>query len=104
MDILSLINLIGGSCLLYYGVEIISAQLQSLGGDKLHRFLSSFTSNPFKGLLAGIFVTAIVQSSTITSLVLVTLVNAGVLTFQQTISVLLGAGIGGTVIMQLIAF
>lgn len=104
MDILSFINLIGGSCLLYYGVELISAQLQSLSGDKFHLLLSKFTSNPVKGLLAGILVTAVVQSSTITSLVMVTLVNAGVMTFQQTISVLLGAGIGGTVIMQLIAF
>lgn len=104
MDILSFINLVGGACLLYYGAEIISAQLQALGGEKFHRLLSSFTSNPLKGLIAGIFVTAIVQSSTITSLVLVTLVNAGIITLQQTLSVLLGAGIGGTVIMQLIAF
>ena len=104
MDTFSLINLIGGACLLFYGVQIVSDELQSLTGDKFRQILSTFTSTPLKGLFTGTLVTAIVQSSTVTAVVLVTLVNAGVMTFQQTLAVILGAGIGGTVTIQLIAF
>jgi phosphate:Na+ symporter len=104
MDQFALINLVAGICILLFGVEIVGDELQGVASGKFRHFLSTFTSNPLKGALAGIGVTAFVQSSTVTSVILVTFVNAGVMTLRQSIGVILGADIGGTITVQLIAF
>ncbi len=104
MDQFALINLIAGICLLLFGVELVGDELQGFASGKFRHFLSTFTSNPLKGALAGMGVTALVQSSTVTSVILVTFVNAGVMTLRQSIGVILGADIGGTFTVQLIAF
>ena len=99
-----LANLFAGVCLLLFGVEILGLELQELAGSGFHNFLSKYTSNPFKGVLAGIFVTGIIQSSNVVTAVLVALVNSGMMSLPQSIAIVLGAGIGGTVTVQLMAF
>ena len=99
-----LANLFAGICLLLFGVDILNAELQELAGSRFRNFLTRYTSNSFKGILAGTLVTGIVQSSNVVAAVLVALVNSGIMTLPQSIAVILGAGIGGTVTNQLMAF
>ena len=79
-----------------YGMSLMSGGLQKLAGNSLRAFLAQMTSNKFKCVLTGIFVTALVQSSTATTLMLVSFVNAGLLALANAIGVIMGANIGTT--------
>lgn len=97
MSIFVLLKLVGSLALLMYGMKTMSEALQKLTGGQLRHFLGAMTTNRFTGLLTGAFVTASVQSSTATTVMTVSFVNAGLLTLAQAISVIMGANIGTTV-------
>ncbi|MCP3030327.1 Na/Pi cotransporter family protein [Halobacillus sp. A1] len=88
---------IGGLGIFLFGLKYLADGLQRTAGDRLREILDRFTSNPFMGVLAGLFVTVLVQSSTTTTVLTVGLVNAGFMTFRQAIGVIMGANIGTTV-------
>ena len=87
-----------------YGMNLMSSGLQKAAGDRLRGFLSSMTSNPFKGVLTGLGVTSVIQSSSATTVMVVSFVNAGLLTLAQAISVIMGANIGTTVTAWLVSW
>ncbi|MBR5686735.1 MAG: Na/Pi cotransporter family protein [Prevotella sp.] len=97
MSIWVIFKLIGSLALLMYGMKSMSESLQKLAGPQLRHVLGAMTTNRFTGVLTGMFVTAAVQSSTATTLMTVSFVNAGLLTLLQAISVIMGAHIGTTV-------
>lgn len=96
MSIFMFLKLIGSLALLMYGMKIMSEGLQKMAGPQLRHILGAMTTNRFTGLLTGAFVTAAVQSSTATTVMTVSFVNAGLLTLAQAISVIMGANIGTT--------
>ncbi|MEZ4321766.1 MAG: Na/Pi cotransporter family protein [Myxococcota bacterium] len=89
--------------LFLFGIEHFSAEIQAVSGQRFRQFLARGTDNRFAGFALGATVTAIIQSSTATSVIAVGLVNAGVLTFRQSLGVLFGANVGTTVTAQLVA-
>jgi Na+/phosphate symporter len=97
MTLFVLLKLLGCLALLMFGMKAMSDALQKMAGPQLRHVLSTMTTNRFTGLLTGVFVTAAVQSSTATTLMTVSFVNAGLLTLTQSISVIMGAHIGTTV-------
>lgn len=97
------LSLIGGMGLLLYGMYIMSEGLQKIAGQKLRTLLSALTQNRIVGMLVGALVTIIFQSSTATTVILVGLTSASIISLRQTLSVILGADIGTTVTAQLIA-
>lgn len=94
---LNILKALGSLGMFLYGMSLMSGGLQKLAGDKMRSFLASMTSNAFKRVLTGIVVTALVQSSTATTLMLVSFVNAGLLSLANAIGVIMGANIGTTV-------
>ena len=103
MDFFAVLNLIGGLALFLYGMEVMGDGLKKLSGNKLELILSKLTSNRFKGFLLGLFVTAVIQSSSATTVMLVGFVNSGLMKLGQTISVIMGANIGTTVTAWLLS-
>ena len=101
--ILSIVTLIGALGLFLYGMNLMSSGLQKAAGSGLRKFLSSITSNPVKGVITGLGVTGIIQSSSATTVMVVGFVNAGLLTLTQAISVIMGANIGTTLTAWIIA-
>src|SRR6266702_1298397 len=101
---LVLFALLGGTALLLYGVRLVGEGLQRAAGTRLRHVLSTLTGNRFKSLLVGAGVTAVLQSSSATTVMLVGFASAGLLTLRQTIGMILGADIGTTVTVQLLAF
>ena len=97
MSIWIIFKLLGSLALLMFGMKAMSEALQKMAGPQLRHVLGSMTTNRFTGALTGMFVTAAVQSSTATTLMTVSFVNAGLLTLVQAISVIMGAHIGTTV-------
>jgi len=98
MDLIfQILKLLGCLGMFLYGMSLMSGGLQKMAGDKLRSFMAKMTSNTFKCILTGIIVTALVQSSTATTLMLVSFVNAGLLTLGTAIAVIMGANIGTTV-------
>lgn len=97
MSIYVFIKLLGCLALLMYGMKAMSDALQKMAGPQLRHVLSTMTTNRITGMLTGVFITAAVQSSTATTLMTVSFVNAGLLTLAQSISVIMGAHIGTTV-------
>ena len=89
-------QLMGALALLIYGMKVMSEALQKMAGSQLRHILGTMTKNRFTGLITGMFVTASVQSSTATTVMTVSFVNAGLLTLAQAISVIMGANIGTT--------
>ena len=87
-----------------YGMNMMSSGLQKAAGSRLRNFLSAMTSNPFKGVLTGLGITSVIQSSSATTVMVVSFVNAGLLTLAQAISVIMGANIGTTVTAWLVAW
>ena len=87
-----------------YGMNLMSSGLQKASGDKLRGFLSAMTSNPFKGVMTGLGITTVIQSSSATTVMVVSLVNAGLLTLVQAIGVIMGANIGTTVTAWLVSW
>ena len=98
------LGLFGGMGLLLFGMQILSESLQTIAGLRLKIILSTLTKNKFVGMLLGMVITLLFQSSTATSVILVGLTSASIITLNQTLSVLLGSGIGTTITAQLIAF
>ena len=97
MSIWVIFKLLGSLALLMFGMKSMSEALQKMAGPQLRHVLGAMTTNRFTGMLTGMFVTAAVQSSTATTLMTVSFVNAGLLTLIQAISVIMGAHIGTTV-------
>ena len=103
MDLFSVLTLLGGLALFLYGMELMGDGLKKLAGGRLEMFLAKLTSNRFKGFLLGLSVTAIIQSSSATTVMLVGFVNSGIMKLSQTISIILGANIGTTVTAWLLS-
>jgi len=97
-------GLMGGLGLFLFGMKIMSEGLQKIAGSRMRKILSALTSNRIVGTLVGIAVTAMIQSSSATTVMVVGFVNAGLMSLVQSIGVILGANIGTTVTAQLIAF
>ena len=104
MSILQVFTLLGALGMFLYGMNLMSSGLQKAAGDKLRGFLSAMTSNPFKRVMTGLGITAIIQSSSATTVMVVSFVNAGLLTLVQAIGVIMGANIGTTVTAWLVAW
>ena len=94
MSPLLILKLVGSLALLMYGMKSMSESLQKMAGSQLRHVLQAMTKNRFTGMLTGAFVTASVQSSTATTVMTVSFVNAGLLTLAQAISIIMGANIG----------
>ena len=95
--VLQVLTMLGSLGMFLYGMSLMSGGLQKMAGDKLRSFMAAMTSTAFKRVLTGIVVTALVQSSTATTLMLVSFVNAGLLSLANAIGVVMGANIGTTV-------
>jgi len=99
-----LVGVLGGLGFFLYGMEKMSQGMKSTAGNKLRPIIASLTGNRFIALFVGAFFTMVIQSSSATTVMLVSFVQAGLMTFAQTVGVILGAGIGTTITAQLIAF
>ncbi len=99
-----IMTLFGGLALFLYGMEKMSSGMKKAAGDRMRSILSALTNNRYMGLLVGAFVTMIIQSSSATTVMLVSFVQAGLMTFVQSLGVILGADIGTTITAQLVAF
>lgn len=97
------LRLIGSLGLFLYGMKIMSEGLQKFAGDSLRRILTAMTTNRLTGVLTGVLITALIQSSSATTVMVVSFVNAGLLTLTQSIGVIMGANIGTTVTAWLIS-
>uniref|UniRef100_UPI003FEEBD69 Na/Pi cotransporter family protein n=1 Tax=Parabacteroides distasonis TaxID=823 RepID=UPI003FEEBD69 len=97
------LRLIGSLALFLYGMKIMSEGLQKFAGDSLRRILTAMTTNRVTGMLTGVLITALIQSSSATTVMVVSFVNAGLLTLTQSIGVIMGANIGTTVTAWLIS-
>ena len=104
MGILQIFTLLGALGMFLYGMNLMSSGLQKAAGDRLRRLLSAMTSNPFKGVLTGLGITSVIQSSSATTVMVVSFVNAGLLTLAQAIGVIMGANIGTTVTAWLVSW
>ena len=104
MGILQIFTLLGALGMFLYGMNLMSSGLQKAAGDRLRGFLSAMTSNPFKRVMTGLGITAIIQSSSATTVMVVSFVNAGLLTLVQAIGVIMGANIGTTVTAWLVSW
>ncbi|MEG1563027.1 MAG: Na/Pi cotransporter family protein [Bacteroides sp.] len=97
------LKLIGSLGLFLYGMKIMSEGLQKVAGDRLRSILTAMTTNRVTGVLTGVLITALIQSSSATTVMVVSFVNAGLLTLAESISVIMGANIGTTVTAWLIS-
>jgi len=97
-------SITGGLGLFIYGIHLMGEGLQNAAGDRLRRLLKALTKNAFLGTMVGAGITAMVQSSSATTVMVVGFVNAGLMTLRQAIVVIFGANIGTTVTAQIIAF
>ena len=103
MDLFDVLSLIGGLALFLFGMNTLSAALEKLAGGKLEKLLEKMTSNPVKGVLLGAGVTAVIQSSSATTVMLVGFVNSGIMKLSQVIGVIMGANIGTTMTSWLLS-
>lgn len=102
-SILDLLCLIGAVCLFLYGMKVMSEGLQKAAGDRLRNILSAMTRNRFTGTMTGMFITALIQSSSASTVMVVSFVNAGLMTLSQAMSVIFGANVGTTFTAWIIA-
>ncbi|WP_436517715.1 Na/Pi cotransporter family protein [Ekhidna sp. To15] len=98
-----LLNLIGALGFFIYGMKVMSEGIQKVAGAKMRNILSSMTSNRFKGVFTGFTITSLVQSSSATTVLVVSFVNAGLLSLTESIGVIMGANIGTTITAWLIS-
>ena len=96
-------NFIGGLCIFLLGMKYLSDGVQAVAGEKMRRMISKVTDNRLAACGTGLVVTSIIQSSSVTTVMLIGLVNAGVMTLQQSIGVILGADIGTTITAWIVA-
>ncbi len=99
-----IVGLLGGLALFLYGMEQMTDALKIIAGGRMKNLLAQLTTNRFKGVFTGAFVTAIIQSSSVTTVLVVGFVSAGLLTLSQSIGIIMGAEIGTTITAQIIAF
>ena len=103
--IFEILKLLGALGFFIYGMKVMSDGIQKLAGAQMRKIISSITNNKFAGVLTGFFTTSIIQSSSATTVMVVSFVNAGLLTLRQAIGVIMGANIGTTVTaFMLLAF
>ena len=96
-------KLLGSICLFLFGIKMMSESLQKVAGSKMRSILYSMTSNRFKGVLTGFFITSVIQSSTASTVMVVSFVNAGLMSLTAAIGVIMGANIGTTLTAWLIS-
>ena len=105
MDVVNtLFGLFGGLALFLFGMEMMSDGLQKAAGERMKYILGLLTKNPVMGVLAGALTTAVLQSSSATTVMVIGFVSAGLMNLPQAISIILGANIGTTITAQIIAF
>ena len=103
MDITGILSLLGGLALFLYGMQMMSNGLESVAGNKMKDILEKLTSNRFLGIIVGALITAVIQSSSATTVMVVGFVNSGMMTLNQAVWIIMGANIGTTITGQLIA-
>lgn len=103
MSWINILNLAGGLALFLYGMNLLGNGLEKFSGGRLERTLEKMTNNVIKSVLLGALVTAAIQSSSATTVIVVGLVNAGILRLKQAIGVIMGANIGTTITAQILA-
>ena len=103
MDIFNVLTLIGGLCLFLFGMSVMGDSLERAAGNSLRSILGKLTNNRMMGLLTGLAVTAVIQSSSATTVMVVGFVNSSLMTLRQAISVIMGANIGTTVTAWLLS-
>ena len=101
--ILQLLTLLGAMGMFLYGMNMMSSGLQKAAGNRLRKLLGAMTSSPFKGVMTGLTITSIIQSSSATTVMVVGFVNAALLTLNQAVGVIMGANIGTTVTAWLVS-
>jgi len=104
MSLTSFFQVFAGVGLFLYGIKLLSEALQFLAGDRMRQLIGTLTRTPVRGVLVGMVVTMLIQSSTGVTVMTVSFVNAGLMTLAQAIGVIMGANIGTTVTAQIIAF
>ncbi|MDE5953925.1 MAG: Na/Pi symporter, partial [Duncaniella sp.] len=100
---LDLLCLLGSVAMFLYGMKVMSEGLQKAAGDRLRNILSAMTRNRFTGMLTGIVITALIQSSSASTVMVVSFVNAGLMTLAQSMAVIFGANVGTTFTAWIIA-
>ena len=103
MSLTDLMGLLGGLALFLYGMQMMSSGLEAAAGNKMKQILEKLTANRFLGVLVGAVITAVIQSSSATTVMVVGFVNSGMMTLQQAVWIIMGANIGTTITGQLIA-
>ena len=103
MSIYNIMALLGGLALFLYGMQMMSSGLEAAAGNKMKQILERLTANRFVGVLVGAGITAIIQSSSATTVMVVGFVNSGMMTLKQAVWIIMGANIGTTITGQLIA-
>ena len=103
MSTTNILGLLGGLALFLYGMQMMSSGLESAAGNKMKEILERLTSNRFLGVIVGAAITAVIQSSSATTVMVVGFVNAGMMTLNQAVWIIMGANIGTTITGQLIA-
>ena len=103
MTVTEIMGLLGGLALFLYGMQMMSQGLESAAGNKMKQILEKLTSNRFLGVLVGAVITAVIQSSSATTVMVVGFVNSGMMTLNQAVWIIMGANIGTTITGQLIA-
>ena len=103
MDIFGILTLIGGLALFLYGMNVMGAGLEKMSGGKLERILETLTSNPIKAVLLGAGVTAVIQSSSATTVMVVGFVNSGIMKLSQAIGIIMCANVGTTITSWLLS-
>jgi len=103
VSLMTFVKFAGGLSLFLYGIERMTAELKLLAGDRLRRTLTQFTDNRLLGAFSGALLTAVIQSSSVTTVLVVSFVSTGLMTLQQAIPVMLGASVGTTITAQIIA-
>ena len=96
MDYTEILKLVGALGLFIYGMMVMSDGIQKMAGTRMRSILGSITSSRFKGIFTGFFTTTLIQSSSATTVMIVSFVNAGLLSLRQAIGVIMGANIGTT--------
>ena len=102
-SILDLLSLLGAVGLFLYGMKVMSEGLQKAAGDRLRNILGAMTRNRFSGLMTGFGITALIQSSSASTVMVVSFVNAGLMTLAQSMAVIMGANVGTTFTTWIIA-
>ena len=103
MELTDIFGLLGGLALFLYGMQMMSEGLENAAGDKMERILEKLTANRFIGVAVGALITAVIQSSSATTVMVVGFVNSGMMTLQQAVWIIMGANIGTTITGQLVA-